>query len=97
VLALVLLALIATLRGLEFASPPDPVWIAGIYDDADFDDVIAYIMFVSGLVDEFATPDPRPGILPPFSLPDLFDRTVLLYIPAAADPRAPPTVSYSAA
>ena len=25
---------------LAYASPPDPSWIPGIYDDADFDDVV---------------------------------------------------------
>ena len=30
----------ATLPGLAYASPPDPLWIPGIYDDADYDDVV---------------------------------------------------------
>jgi len=35
-LLLVLLALVP----LAHASPPDPLWIAGIYDAADYDDVV---------------------------------------------------------
>jgi hypothetical protein len=37
-----LFALLA-LAPLADASPPDPLWIAGIYDVADFDDVIVAI------------------------------------------------------
>jgi len=28
------------LTALAYASPPDPSWIPGIYDDADYDDVV---------------------------------------------------------
>lgn len=31
------------LPALAHASPPDPTWIAGIYDDGDLDDVVALI------------------------------------------------------
>src|SRR5215470_3150825 len=37
VVALILLPTIA------FASPPDPSWIAGIYDDADGDDIVSLV------------------------------------------------------
>jgi hypothetical protein len=30
----------AALPALAYASPPDPLWIPGIYDDADYDDVV---------------------------------------------------------
>src|SRR5215468_2389428 len=41
------LALLA-LAALAHASPPDGTWTPGIYDDADFDDVIALIASLSG-------------------------------------------------
>jgi hypothetical protein len=37
--ASVLLVLTA-LPSLAYASPPDPSWIPGLYDDADYDDVV---------------------------------------------------------
>jgi hypothetical protein len=40
-----LFALLA-LAPLANASPPDPLWIAGIYDAADFDDVIVAITWL---------------------------------------------------
>jgi len=42
------------LRPLAAASPPDPTWIAGVYDDGDLDDVVIHI---GGLVGVTATPD----------------------------------------
>jgi len=45
-LFLVLLAL----APLAYASPPDQVWIRGIYDDADFDDAVVAIVSATGLV-----------------------------------------------
>jgi hypothetical protein len=42
---------VATLSSLAYASPPDPTWIPGVYDDADFDDVIWLVVMQKGLVD----------------------------------------------
>ena len=38
-----LIAAVLTLTPAAHASPPDPTWIAWLYDDADFDDVILLI------------------------------------------------------
>jgi len=43
-LALLVLGLLAGLVPLAHASPPDPTWIAGFWDDADFDDVVVAIV-----------------------------------------------------
>lgn len=40
VAALLLVAVGLLLRPLAAASPPDPTWIAGVYDDADLDNVV---------------------------------------------------------
>ena len=40
---LVLLASCGTLPLLAHASPPDPIWLPGIYDNADYDDVIGLL------------------------------------------------------
>jgi hypothetical protein len=42
-LGLVLLACSAILPLLAHASPPDPIWLPGIYDNADYDDVIGLL------------------------------------------------------
>jgi len=38
--ALVLVFSLVTVTSLCHASPPDPTWFAGLYDDADYDDVV---------------------------------------------------------
>jgi hypothetical protein len=36
-----------SLNTLAYGSPPDPVWIPGIYDDADYDDVVVMLTDLS--------------------------------------------------
>ena len=52
-LGVVLLTLVA----FAHASPPDETWLPGIYDAADFDDVIDFIVSLSA-----ASPDSFPGL-----------------------------------
>ena len=42
-LVLILLVCCGTLPLLAHASPPDPTWFPGIYDNADYDDVIGLL------------------------------------------------------
>jgi hypothetical protein len=42
-LALLLIGGFVALTPLVYASPPDPGWVAGIWDAADYDDVVASI------------------------------------------------------
>jgi len=50
-LALLVLAVGLVLPVLAHASPPDPSWIPGVYDDADYDDVVTRIVSGPGSVD----------------------------------------------
>jgi hypothetical protein len=52
-----LLFALFALTALAQASPPDPTWIAGFYDDADYDDVV---VAVTGMT---ATPDAAPPVV----------------------------------
>ena len=38
-----LTVLLVVLVPMAWASPIDPSWIKGVYDDADFDDVVTYL------------------------------------------------------
>jgi hypothetical protein len=49
-LAVVVLAAGLALPALAHASPPDPSWIPGVYDDADFDDVVTQVVSGTGSV-----------------------------------------------
>jgi len=42
-LALLLILVLGGLSALGHATPPDPAWIPGVYDDADGDDVVAIV------------------------------------------------------
>jgi hypothetical protein len=46
--ALILILPVAGLTPLAYASPPDPSWILGIYDGADYDDVVLLITSATG-------------------------------------------------
>lgn len=91
-LAFSLCILISGLSVLAYASPPDPSWVRGVYDDADFDDIVCLILSSTGLVDDSAPIEGRPDFvliraevspddlsIPPFSL-------------NSAQSRAPPTL-----
>jgi len=50
-LLLLIAASLASETALAYASPPDPTWTEGIYDDADGDDVIISLTWAAWLVD----------------------------------------------
>jgi len=41
---MLLVLALTTLTSLCYASPPDPTWIAGLYDDGDHDDVVIEVV-----------------------------------------------------
>jgi len=46
--AWILVSLTIALAPMAWASPPDPTWVTGLYDNADFDEVVTYL--TSGMV-----------------------------------------------
>jgi hypothetical protein len=50
-LIVVLLAALGCLTTFAYGSPPDPVWRPGIYDNADYDEVVALLIDTAGLGD----------------------------------------------
>jgi hypothetical protein len=87
-----LVGLMLVIVPMAWASPIDPTWIKGMYDDADFDDVVLYL--TGGT---FGIPAlPLDGLLPPLECV-LFDpvaEEIAAPAPAlpAFSPRAPPLV-----
>jgi hypothetical protein len=49
--AALLLAVLAVLTPLALASPPDPLWVGGFFDAADFDDVVVAVTSTDGATD----------------------------------------------
>jgi hypothetical protein len=89
VLTLVLVAFVLALTPLAHADSPDPTWISGIWDDDDFDDVVAYITSAAGTL-----PPPFPCHIRRVVLPALLSTlgfpAPLSAPPSASSPRAPP-------
>src|SRR5262249_1970126 len=87
-----LVAAFLALAPAAFASPPDQSWISGLYDSADFDDVVLLIASTVGAV--------QPGIVPSLRLVAfvvgfvaLMDAEPRPFVPlSSALVRAPPLV-----
>jgi len=52
-----LLVLLIGLTPLAYASPPDQTWLAGLYDNADYDDVVLAVTSAVGAADATPAPD----------------------------------------
>ena len=50
-LVLLLLVWFFSLTPLAYASPPDPTWVDGFFDDADGDDIVTAISWTAWTVD----------------------------------------------
>jgi hypothetical protein len=62
--ALLILIAIASLMPLAHASPPDPTWVAGLWDDGDHDDVILLVCATAAAMHSAPpTPDSRRAVL----------------------------------
>jgi len=59
-----LLFVLLAVAPLANASPPDPLWIAGIYDAADFDDVIVAITWLESRIGNTIDIEPKLGPAP---------------------------------
>ena len=57
---LILLTLLVGLVPLAYASPPDETWLSGLYDNADYDDVVIALTSAVGAADGTPTPDLAP-------------------------------------
>ena len=89
---LIVLLLIAPALILVFAyaSPPDPSWIPGVYDDADYDDVVTLVTSASAHAAPGLPVDSRP-ILPSIGrVPSFVEHPTLAPSRFASHPRAPP-------
>jgi len=91
-LALSLCILIASLSVVAYASPPDPSWVRGVYDDADFDDVVCLILANTGLVDDSSLVEGRPDFVLIRAEVPPDDLLVASFSLGSSQPRAPPAL-----
>jgi hypothetical protein len=88
-IALVASAL-AALVPLASASPPDPTWIGGLWDGADFDDVVGLAASETVAVDAFPLAGACAGLVPLAPVPAAGARAVASRTPGASQARSPP-------
>ena len=85
-----MLAGTVTLPALAYASPPDPSWLAGIYDEADHDDVVVLVMSATGNIGFTVLAGVQE--LPPLigGMPQTTEDASAPFLRSPAHPRAPP-------
>ena len=62
-LALLVAAAMMSLAVLAHASPPDPDWIGGFWDNGDYDDVVLLVTSGVGVADSYSTDEARPVVI----------------------------------
>src|SRR5262245_30414262 len=90
-LSFLLCILISSLSSLAYASPPDPLWVHGVYDNADFDDVVCLIVANTGLADRAVSVEGRPDFVLIEAEVPRDDLSVMPFLLSSSQPRAPPT------
>jgi len=84
----VLMTALLVLPIVAFTSPPDPVWVPGIYDGADGDDVVTLVTETAAFKDENLCQSPLPTFSSePIVIRELGGRESL---PELRPPRGPP-------
>ena len=85
-----LAVLVSSLTPLAQASPPDPTWLRGLYDDGDYDDIVVMVLSDVAAVEASMRhgDGPRLRIVAPAPPNDESPRLRLR--PSASSPRAPP-------
>ncbi len=89
-----LVCLLPGLATAAYADPPDPTWIAGYWDDDDFDNVIIFLLGTYAVVELPLSDTGYSGAL--VALVECpAPRTTPAPVDATASPRAPPLTSSS--
>ena len=89
-LVLLVISTIIALTPLAHASPPDQTWIAGLYDNADYDDIVLSITTALGVVESCMDRESGP-IRPVVAvLPQIDERPRLVPELSSNLTRAPP-------
>jgi len=88
----ILVGVVMLLTPLAYASPPDPSWIRGMYDDGDFDNVVVLITSGAGAVQPFPLSEVD-SVLPVITWPSASDeQPVPSHALSALRARSPPLV-----
>ena len=85
-------AVLGVLVALAYATPPDPTYLSGFWDNADYDDVVILVTSSIGSTDGHPESEPiRPLVVVVPVLPGEEELAATALLPRNA-PRAPPVV-----
>lgn len=90
ILPIVLVLALGMLAPLAHASAPDPSWISGIYDGADYDDIVVLVTGAAGAVSPLRAADLEPILEVIGPLAQLPARATASLPASAFRPRGPP-------
>ena len=78
--SLPIVVVLILLPAIAFASPPDPSWVAGIYDGADGDDIVTLVYETAGV--EAASIRPVPPLPRSSEIPTVSSPSTIHGLPA---------------
>jgi hypothetical protein len=90
--ALVVVGVLACSPLIAYADPPDPTWIPGFWDDADYDDVIVRVTSTSSVTETHALCTLEPHWIPIWSVSAADEPLTASPVFAPHQPRGPPRV-----
>ncbi len=85
-----LVLVLGALAAVAYATPPDPTYISGLWDDDDYDNVVILAMSSKGTIDSCAHADVTPLLVLIAPVPGGEDALVPPASPSLHAPRAPP-------
>ena len=91
-LVVVLIGALLSLSALAHASPPDPDWLGGLWDNGDYDDIILLVTSGVGVADSHAIEAGRPFVKVCALATAEDDDRLDARPPLSSPTRAPPTV-----
>jgi len=91
-LLLLVVGAMLSLGILAYASPPDPDWISGLWDNGDYDDIILLVTSGVGITDSHAIEHGRPLVVVGELVTTVEDAPLAARPWLSAATRAPPTV-----
>lgn len=92
-IAIAVLGVLFVLRPMAFASPPDQSWLGGLFDDADYDDVILLITGCCPATVSVATCEAPPQFIVVYPVAPSPERAAPGPFLPSHDTRAPPVAA----
>lgn len=90
--AVLIVALVSGITPAAYADPPDPTWIAGYWDDDDFDNAVVFIVDACAL-DVPSQAGSAPLFVPVARVPPAETVDPTAHLSVAVSPRPPPVAA----